>query len=64
MQIDKGEDYPLLHPAYFIGILDFPFGTDTDYNIPLTNRNLEGVNKSNIGIALMFGIKKLKTIQK
>lgn len=32
MQIDKGEDYPLLHPAYFIGILDFPFGTDTDYH--------------------------------
>lgn len=32
MQIDKGEDYPMLHPAYFIGILDFPFGTDTDYH--------------------------------
>jgi predicted transposase/invertase (TIGR01784 family) len=32
MQIDKGEDYPLLHPAYFIGILDFPFGTDSDYH--------------------------------
>jgi predicted transposase/invertase (TIGR01784 family) len=32
MQIDKGEDYPLLHPAYFIGILDFPFGTDKDYH--------------------------------
>jgi predicted transposase/invertase (TIGR01784 family) len=32
MQIDKGEDYPLLSPAYFIGILDFPFGTDTDYH--------------------------------
>jgi predicted transposase/invertase (TIGR01784 family) len=32
MQIDKGEDYPLLHPAYFIGILDFPFGTDTEYH--------------------------------
>jgi len=32
MQIDKGEDYPLLYPAYFIGILDFPFGTDTDYH--------------------------------
>jgi len=32
MQIDKGEDYPLLHPAYFIGILDFPFGTDTNYH--------------------------------
>jgi predicted transposase/invertase (TIGR01784 family) len=32
MQIDKGEDYPLLHPAYFIGILDFPFGTGTDYH--------------------------------
>ena len=32
MQIDKGEDYPLLHPAYFIGILDFPFGTNTEYH--------------------------------
>jgi len=32
MQIDQGEDYPLLHPAYFIGILDFPFGMDTDYH--------------------------------
>jgi predicted transposase/invertase (TIGR01784 family) len=32
MQIDEGEDYPLLHPAYFIGILDFPFGTDADYH--------------------------------
>ncbi len=32
MQIDKGEDYPLLHPAYFIGILDFPFGTDNNYH--------------------------------
>jgi len=32
MQIDKGEDYPLLHPAYFIGILDFPFGTGPDYH--------------------------------
>ena len=32
MQIDQGEDYPLLHPAYFIGILDFPFGTDADYH--------------------------------
>jgi len=34
MQIDKGENYPLLHPAYFIGILDFPFGMDTDYHTP------------------------------
>lgn len=34
------------------------------YNIPLTNKNFEGVNKSNIGIAFMFGIKKLKTIQR
>lgn len=32
MQIDEGEKYPLLNPAYFIGILDFPFGTDTDYH--------------------------------
>jgi hypothetical protein len=33
------------------------------YNIPLTNRDFEGVNKSNIGIALVFGVKKIKTIQ-
>lgn len=32
MQIDSGDDYRLLHPAYFIGILDFPFGSDTDYH--------------------------------
>jgi predicted transposase/invertase (TIGR01784 family) len=32
MQIDEGEKYPLLNPAYFIGILDFPFGVDTDYH--------------------------------
>jgi len=32
MQIDTGQDYPLPHPAYFIGILDFPFGTDSDYH--------------------------------
>ena len=31
MQIDSGEDYPLLNPAYFIGILDFPFGTGDKY---------------------------------
>ncbi len=34
------------------------------YNIPLSNRNFEGVNKSNIAIALMFGVKKIKIIQK
>ena len=32
MQIDKVEDYPLLNPVYFIGILDFPFGNDSDYH--------------------------------
>lgn len=32
MQIDTGEDYPLLNPAYFIGILDFPFGEGDKYN--------------------------------
>lgn len=32
MQIDEGEKYPLLNPAYFIGILDFPFGSDSDYH--------------------------------
>lgn len=31
MQIDSGEDYPLLNPAYFIGILDFPFGEGDKY---------------------------------
>jgi predicted transposase/invertase (TIGR01784 family) len=32
MQIDTGDDYPLLNPAYFIGILDFPFGEGDKYN--------------------------------
>lgn len=32
MQINSGEDYPLLNPAYFIGILDFSFGSDTNYH--------------------------------
>lgn len=32
MQINSGEDYPLLNPAYFIGILDFPFGEGDNYN--------------------------------
>jgi hypothetical protein len=31
MQIDTGDDYPLLNPAYFIGILDFPFGEGDNY---------------------------------
>ncbi len=31
MQIDSGEDYPLLSPAYFIGILDFSFGEGDKY---------------------------------
>lgn len=34
------------------------------YNIPLTNKDFDGVNNSNIGIALMFGVKKIKTIQR
>jgi predicted transposase/invertase (TIGR01784 family) len=32
MQINRGEDYPLLNPAYFIGILDFPFSASKDYH--------------------------------
>ncbi len=32
MQIDTGDDYPILNPAYFIGILDFPFGEGDKYN--------------------------------
>jgi predicted transposase/invertase (TIGR01784 family) len=32
MQINAGDDYPLLNPAYFIGILDFPFGAGDTYN--------------------------------
>ena len=32
MQIDTGDDYPMLNPAYFIGILDFPFGEGDKYN--------------------------------
>jgi predicted transposase/invertase (TIGR01784 family) len=31
MQIDKGEDYPLLRPTYFIGILNFNFGDGKNY---------------------------------
>lgn len=30
------------------------------YNIPLTNKNFNRINKSNIGIAVMFGVKKIK----
>ena len=31
MQINTGDDYPMLNPAYFIGILDFPFGAGDKY---------------------------------
>jgi len=31
MQIDRGEQYPLLKPPYFIGILDFTFFESPDY---------------------------------
>ncbi len=31
MQIDRGEDYALLKPTYFIGILDFNFFDSEDY---------------------------------
>ena len=46
MQINRGEDYPLLHPAYFIGILDFPLSASHDYHTrhlildKATNENL------------------------
>ena len=30
-QIERGEQYPLLRPTYFIGILDFNFFDSTDY---------------------------------
>jgi predicted transposase/invertase (TIGR01784 family) len=32
MQLNIGDDYPVLNPAYFIGILDFPFGEGDKYN--------------------------------
>ncbi|MCC6725238.1 MAG: Rpn family recombination-promoting nuclease/putative transposase [Saprospiraceae bacterium] len=32
MQINRGEDYPLLNPAYFIGILDFEFSISENYH--------------------------------
>jgi predicted transposase/invertase (TIGR01784 family) len=32
MQIDKGEDYALLKPTYFIGILNFGFGDGKNYH--------------------------------
>ena len=31
MQIERGEQYPLLKPTYFVGILDFNFFDSTDY---------------------------------
>lgn len=31
MQIDRGEQYPLLKPTYFIGILDFNFFESSEY---------------------------------
>jgi predicted transposase/invertase (TIGR01784 family) len=31
LQLLAGEDYQLLNPTYFIGILNFPFGTNTSY---------------------------------
>lgn len=31
MQINQGDDYAKLNPTYFIGILDFKFGTGTHY---------------------------------
>ena len=31
MQIERGEQYPLLKPTYFIGILDFNFFDSTEY---------------------------------
>lgn len=33
------------------------------YNIPLTNKGFEKLNKSNIGVLLMFGVKKIKSIR-
>ena len=32
LQIQKGDDYSLLRPTYFIGILNFPFGTNESYH--------------------------------
>ena len=32
LQILQGQDYPLLNPTYFVGILDFPFGKSRDYH--------------------------------
>jgi predicted transposase/invertase (TIGR01784 family) len=31
LQLLKGDDYVLLNPTYFIGILNFPFGTNPSY---------------------------------
>ena len=31
MQIERGEQYPLLKPTYFIGILDFNFFESSEY---------------------------------
>ena len=32
LQILQGEDYPLLNPTYFVGILNFPFGKNPFYH--------------------------------
>ena len=32
LQIQKGDDYSLLRPTYFIGILNFPFGKNESYH--------------------------------
>jgi hypothetical protein len=46
-----------------IGIGLFNFKVVYGYNISLTNKSFNGVNNSNFGIAILFGLKKIKSIQ-
>ena len=39
-----------------LGQFKFVYG----YNIPVTNKNFEGINKNNISIVILFNVKKLK----
>lgn len=58
---DFGQSSVRIRPEIGIGFdrWKFVYG----YNIPLTIKHFDGVNKNNIGIGIFFGVKKIKTIQ-
>ena len=56
-------DYPALCIRPEIGMGFGRFKVVYGYNLPLTNIHVQGLNASNLGIAYMFGIKKIKTIK-